>query len=222
METKSLDTLKPSDYNPRTMSREDFKSLVNSMTRFGDLSGVVKNNSSGQLVGGHMRLEAFKKLKKPEIVITQKFEEPNENGTVAVGYIKVANGEQFAYREVFWDEGIEKAANIAANRIQGEFNLDQLAEVNSWLAVNSPELLDFTGQTQQEIDSLLDSTGVTDSSSKDDKLVFKPDPSQAEVISEALHRSRQENHLAPSLEADTEALYLICRDYLDTFQEGES
>lgn len=158
-EHKSLDTLKFAEYNPRTISKHDFAKLKQSIKKFGDLSGVVKNVTTGNLVGGHQRIRAFKEL-NAAIVVTNRFEQPNAVGTVAVGYIELADTlERYGYREVEWDEGTEKAANIAANRIQGEFDNDMLAELVAELNELNPDLLDLTGQTVDEINKLLDMTG---------------------------------------------------------------
>jgi DNA modification methylase len=161
-ETKGLDTLKHSDWNPRTIDKHDFEALVSSMREFGDLSGVVKNIETGTLVGGNQRLEAFKKLPNPVIRITHHNEGPNAVGTINNGYIELDNGERYSYREVIWPLEKEKAANVAANRIQGQFDLDLLAKLNYELSQleNGQELLNLTGQTQDEINKLLDSVGA--------------------------------------------------------------
>jgi len=64
-----------------------------------------------------------------EVVIEQKYKKPTKTGTVAEGYI-LLNGERFKYREVSWDAVKEKAANIAANKLAGEFDKGRLA---SWM-----------------------------------------------------------------------------------------
>lgn len=164
METKQLSELKPDPKNPRTLSQHDGTALSNSIKSFGDLSCVVFNVRTQQLVGGHQRLEIMKRLPgETKIIIPNRFETPDEVGTVAIGYIYVGN-KQFAYREVDWDEGTQRAANIAANRIQGEFDLDLLAQVNYELSQleNGAELLALTGQTQDEISKLLDQVGAGD------------------------------------------------------------
>lgn len=229
METKNIEDLKPDPKNPRTMSDHDGEALQRSMTKFGDLSCVVFNVRTQQLVGGHQRLEIMKKLPaERRVEIKQRFEQPDENGTVALGYIYI-NNKPFAYREVDWDVGTQKAANIAANRIQGEFNLELLAEVNYELRQlsNADDLLLSTGQTDEELSQLANSVGAegdTPPASPDllGTLRFKLDPSQAEVVRDALFKSRQANNIDPSGPADAEALYLICRDYLDSVEQPQA
>lgn len=172
-DTKTLDTLKHSDWNPRSIDKHDFEALVKSMREFGDLSGVVKNLETGTLVGGNQRLEAFKKLANPIIRIEHRFlDGPNAVGTISNGYIELENGERFAYREVIWPLEKEKAANIAANRIQGQFDLDLLAKVNYELSQleNGAELLKLSGQTEDEINKLLDSVGALGEEQTEDEV----------------------------------------------------
>lgn len=162
MEEKALSELQHPGWNPRRISEFDFNNLKQSIKEFGDLSGVVKNLSTGHLVGGNQRLEAFKQLAADKIVISQHFDTMSPTGTVAHGYIVMPNGEQYSYREVVWDEAKEKAANIAANRIQGEWDDQLLAQVNFELSQldNGAELLALTGQTDEELSKLLDSVGA--------------------------------------------------------------
>lgn len=162
MENKSLKELKGNAKNPRTINKEDYKNLVQSIKRFGDLSGIVFNIETQQLAGGHQRQKAFAEIGADDIVITQRLPEKNSVGTTAVGYV-MFNGERYAYREVSWSPEFEKAANVAANRIQGEFDLDLLAEITYEIsqAENASDLLNLTGQTEDEINRLLDMSGAS-------------------------------------------------------------
>jgi DNA modification methylase len=91
-----------------------------------------------------------------QVVITQRFDQPNHVGTVAVGYVTY-NGEFYGYREVDWPLDRETAANIAANRISGDWDEALLAEMDWWLKENNPDMLALTGQTDDEISRLLGS-----------------------------------------------------------------
>jgi hypothetical protein len=55
-----IEALKPSPRNPRVMSEWQRQALKKSLSKFGDLGGIVVNRRSGQLVGGHQRVEAFR------------------------------------------------------------------------------------------------------------------------------------------------------------------
>lgn len=161
-EHKQIAELKGDPKNPRLISKEDFEALKKSIAEFGDLSGIVNNIRTDKLVGGHQRTEGFKALPgEKQVVITERYPEPNRQGTVAIGYI-LYDGEKYPYREVDWDEGRQHAANIAANRIQGQWDKELLAQVTYEISQlqNGAELLALTGQRESEISDLLDMVGV--------------------------------------------------------------
>lgn len=161
MEEIQLDTLKPNPKNPRQLSKHDGEALAKSMKEFGDLSAIVFNEQTQQLVGGHQRINVLQQvLHGGKVLITQRFEQPDAVGTVALGYV-IYDGKQFPYRAVKWPLDRELAANIAANRIQGTFDLDLLAEVNYMIKESNEALLGLTGQTEQEIDKLMQSIGAS-------------------------------------------------------------
>lgn len=115
-ERMKVKDLKPADYNPRVISAIKLKMLKKSMDEFGDLSGIIRNIQTGNLVGGHQRLKHL----DPEWEIIA---EPcmDETGTVAMGYIETPHG-RLVYREVRWPPEKEIQANIAANNHGGENN----------------------------------------------------------------------------------------------------
>jgi len=111
--------------NPRKISEEQLKMLLASLKRFGDLSGLVLNRATQHLVGGHQRV---KLLGECPVTITQRYEAPTGTGTVAEGYVTF-EGERFVYREVQWDEKMEEAAMIAANKHGGDWDFPALSEL---------------------------------------------------------------------------------------------
>lgn len=122
--SREINDLKAYDKNPRKMTSNDFKLLQNSLKEFGDLSGVVFNKTTGNLVGGHQRTQHFKHT-DAKVVITEDFGIATKAGTIAVGYIEL-NGERFNYREVEWDENAEARANILANKVSADWDFDML------------------------------------------------------------------------------------------------
>ncbi|HMT18531.1 MAG TPA: DNA modification methylase [Candidatus Saccharibacteria bacterium] len=164
LEQKNIEDLKANPKNPRTMQKHDAESLRVGMKEFGDLAPIVFNVQTGQLVGGHQRINVLTKMMsgQKQVIITQRFETPDQVGTVALGYV-VHENRQFAYREVDWPLGKELAANIAANRVQGEFQLDMLAEVINDISQmeDSANLLAMSGQTEDEINRMLDMSGAS-------------------------------------------------------------
>ena len=55
----ALAELAPADYNPRKISAKAMAGLKASLTRFGELGGIVYNKRTGHLVGGHQRVKAL-------------------------------------------------------------------------------------------------------------------------------------------------------------------
>lgn len=119
--------LAPNPKNPRTITTEKLNQLRKALLEFGDLSGIVFNRASGQLIGGHQRAKNFDEDAAVEYV--RKYSRPTKTGTVAEGYVEF-NGERYNYREVKWNKDREKAANLAANKSAGEWDLPQVGE---WL-----------------------------------------------------------------------------------------
>lgn len=124
---ESLKDLAPNPKNPRAITDVKLEFLERSLKEYGNLDGVIYNVRSKQLCGGHQRRKVFPKDAK--ITIVKRFKKPTQVGTVAIGYILV-KGERHSYREVDWDPIKEKAANIAANKGAGDWDLPQLGE---WL-----------------------------------------------------------------------------------------
>jgi hypothetical protein len=95
--------LLPADYNPRRISDKALKGLRASLERFGELGGIVYNEQTGRLVGGHQRVKALAALGVVD-------------AEVRVVSIPIAE---------------EKAANLALNHpgIGGEWDEGMLAAV---------------------------------------------------------------------------------------------
>lgn len=58
----ALAELLPADYNPRRINDKAMKGLRASLERFGELGGIVYNQQTGRLVGGHQRVKALAAL----------------------------------------------------------------------------------------------------------------------------------------------------------------
>ncbi|MBS4040379.1 MAG: hypothetical protein KGZ81_07230 [Flavobacteriales bacterium] len=218
VEIIDLDDLNPNPNNPRKINDHDFNALKNSVARFGDLSGIVFNEATGMLVGGHQRTEAFRALEgNKKVQITTRLEQPNSVGTVAIGYVTFKD-EHYAYRVVRWDEATEKAANIAANRISGEWDMELLAEWDSWLLENNPDLLEATGQTKGEVERLLGLEEASEDSPESNPNRMKLDLTerQYEIVQKAIAIMRTKRNFSGEANRDLEAnaLTAICEDYL--------
>lgn len=227
METKPLASLNKNPRNPRKINKDDFENLKKSIERYGDLSCIVFNVRTQQLVCGHQRMEAFNASPgEKRIDIEKRYDPANRQGTVAEGKLWYDN-ESYKYREVDWNDADAEAAGIAANRIQGENDIDLLAQVNYELSQleNGAELLAATGQSDRELKRLNKLVGVEDAEQPaDDKKPDGPErfevsltTEQREVIEEALNYIKANKDLLTEQNASLNgaALYFMAREFLD-------
>lgn len=229
METRDLSTITYASYNPRILSEHDGKSLDNSMTTFGDIAGITFNKQTGNLVCGHQRLKILDKKfpGRVKIQVEQIFEAPDDYGTIGTGHVVVEGTKlAFAYREVMWSEATEKTANIAANRIEADWDKDLLAQINYELSQleNGAELLSLTGQTPDEITKLINMVaGEPDIELPDgDKpgyqtMSFTLSDDQAAIVNEAMTFIKKNKSFegTGNENSNGNALYFVAREFLD-------
>lgn len=67
LETLKISELNPADYNPRTITKEEFEGLKESLKTFGQQENLIVNKDM-TLISGHQRLEAMKALGWTEAV----------------------------------------------------------------------------------------------------------------------------------------------------------
>jgi hypothetical protein len=111
--------------NPRRISDKQLADLSTWLAELGDLSGIVHDLNSDQIIGGNQRSKVFD-VNACEIVLTEQYANPDEQGTVALGYI-LWQGNKYAYRQVRWNERQAEKANIVANRAGGEWDFELLS-----------------------------------------------------------------------------------------------
>ena len=148
--------------NPRTITPAKAAQLKKALIEFGDLSGIVFNVKTKHLVGGNQRSKQFDRNAK--IVYTKKYPKPTRTGTVAEGYIEL-KGERFGYREVSWPAAREKAANLAANKNAGEWDLPQVSawvkELSSFDIGIDLDLTMFDADERSDLPALTEVSGHT-------------------------------------------------------------
>lgn len=135
---KDVSGLKDAPYNPRTIGMRAQDGLQYSIEQFGDISGLVFNLRSGNLVAGHQR----KRVLRDDAPIEDFIEEHDPTGTV--GFATVRSGQvRMRLRLVDWDEKKEKAANIAANNaaITGQWT-DEIDTLLAELRDDAPDVYD--------------------------------------------------------------------------------
>jgi len=140
--------LKPAPYNPRKISDEKLEMLDKSMQEFGDLSGIVLNRKTGNLVGGHMRIKTFD---SEWPIIKEEYQDAV--GTVAIGYIETPSG-RWIYREVDWPKKREAPASVSANKQGGEWDFPKLTDVLLDHDDGSFDM-DLTGFDESELEEMM-------------------------------------------------------------------
>lgn len=120
-ETISRDMIKNAPYNPRIMDEKAKKRLRKNIAKHGLVAALTWNKRTGNLVGGHQRLEQLDALEKTK----------DYDLTVCV---------------VDVDEREEAALNVQLNNpsMQGEWGLDKLANMTEEFDLDLSEDLGFT------------------------------------------------------------------------------
>jgi ParB-like chromosome segregation protein Spo0J len=127
--TKRLTELTPASYNPRKISSDALGRLTKSLSELGNLQPITWNAKTGNIVGGHQRLKCYSALNKEEVEVWA----------------------------VWLDEQQEKAANIALNKLSGEFDLPALKDLFDGLDTGEIDL-DITGFGELEIAEMMEAT----------------------------------------------------------------
>lgn len=122
---KDLKEVKNYHKNPRRISAAQIELLETELKKLGDLSGIVHDINSNEIIGGNQRTTIFKE--KAKVVITDEFEKPDKQGTIAWGYV-IWNKSRYTYRQVKWTAEQCEEANVVANKLGGDFDMVALVE----------------------------------------------------------------------------------------------
>jgi len=127
--SKKISELSPAKYNPRTISSDSLGRLTKSLSELGNLQPITWNAKTGNIVGGHQRLKCYSALKKDEVEVWA----------------------------VWLDEAQEKAANIALNKLSGEFDMPKLKDILEEIDVGEIDV-DITGFSLEEISKMMEAS----------------------------------------------------------------
>jgi ParB-like chromosome segregation protein Spo0J len=129
LQKMKLSELRPASYNPRKISSDALGRLTKSLSELGNLQPITWNAKTGNIVGGHQRLKCYSALQKEEVEVWA----------------------------VWLDEAQEKAANIALNKLSGEFDLPALKDILEEIDTGEIDL-DITGFGADELADLMEQT----------------------------------------------------------------
>ena len=116
--------MKPYHKNPRKISDRQREQLKRWLAELGDLSGIVHNLPTDEIIGGNQRSRVFN-INDCEIHLTETNQEPDEQGTIAHGFV-IWRGHKYAYRQVQWTDEQCEAANVVANQAGGDWDIEIL------------------------------------------------------------------------------------------------
>jgi len=97
--------------------------LQKSINRFGDISGIIHDIDTDEILCGNQRMKAIG-FSDNDIKITEQFDKPLEDGTVAIGFIE-KDGVLLNYRQVKLTEKERELVSLSANKMGGEFDYDK-------------------------------------------------------------------------------------------------
>ncbi|MBC7340905.1 MAG: ParB N-terminal domain-containing protein [Clostridia bacterium] len=131
IERKRLADLAPAPYNPRKKLKpgdREYERLRRSIVEFGYVDPIVWNERTGNVVGGHQRLNVLMELGIEEAEVSVVDLDPEK----------------------------EKALNLALNKIQGERDEEKLAELLQELSKSEAVDVELSGFGEKEIRKLLE------------------------------------------------------------------
>lgn len=155
--------------NPRKITKQEQELLKSNLEKLGDLSGIIHNLETDEIIGGNQRSEVIN-INKCKIEMIKEFSEPDEQGTVGLGFI-IWKKKNYNYRQVRWDEKTAEMANITANKLGGEWDMEILAEFNT------NDLLDW-GFKDFELEGLDINLDIIDSSDGKDTRTNRISPKE--------------------------------------------
>ena len=106
--------------NPRKITDAQLEQLKSNIKELGDLSGIVHDLNTDEIISGNQRSKVIN-INECEIEIVKKYDEPNEQGTIAFGFVIYEN-QRLNYRQVRWNEKQREKACITANALGGEWD----------------------------------------------------------------------------------------------------
>ena len=124
---KNISELKDAEYNPRFITDESLGRLTKSIAELGNLSPVTWNVRTGRVIGGHQRLKCYKAMGKTQIEVWA----------------------------VDLPETKEKIANIALNKLSGEFDMPKLKDIILELDTGGMDM-EISGFSMEEMQSMME------------------------------------------------------------------
>ena len=180
----NLNSLIPSDYNPRVMSESQTKKLAHNLEQFGLVDPIIINLKNNHIIGGHQRYNILLEKYGGQIEGTDQ-----EFYLVRLGDIGwVFEDTQLTIN----DDNHEKALNLSLNRLDGNFDDDKVTQLLEDLQMDNFDL-DLTGFEDYEIiEYSLDDVDLTLFDDDDDDSQDAVDLHGNDYTSTLIFNSRQQ------------------------------
>lgn len=171
--------IEPAEYNPRKISKKEYKKLSKSINEFGLVDPIIINLKNGnKIIGGHQRYDVLK----------QEYDEGRLFGDLEL--IRLGDiGWVFTETSLnIKSEEHEKALNLALNKISGQWDFEKLDSLLDEL--NSLDFdVELTGfdsfDEDLEFDKLMDKVEYDEpKKSKEEKESDASDESEEEYITD--------------------------------------
>lgn len=152
--------------NPRKITDAQLQQLKENIQELGDLSGIVHDLNTDEIISGNQRSKVIN-INECEIEIVKQYDEPNDQGTIAFGFIIFEN-QRLNYRQVRWNDKQREKACITANALGGDWDYDilkadwDLNNLNDWgLNIFTSDFIETEKQTNKvKRASLKDEFGI--------------------------------------------------------------
>lgn len=170
--------IEPAEYNPRKISKKEYKKLSNSINEFGLVDPIIINLKNGnKIIGGHQRYDVLK----------QEYDEGRLFGDLEL--VRLGDiGWVFTETELnIKSEEHEKALNLALNKISGQWDFDKLDSLLDDLNATGfdVELTGFDSFDEAlEFDKLLDKVEYDDSKNKKETTKKDDDENKEDSVSD--------------------------------------
>ena len=147
----------PDAKNPRKDLKKgdpEFEKINKSVEKFGQLDPIIFNTRTRKILGGHQRIKVLESQGYTELY------------TVTLGAYTWAFAEA-DLKEL--SEKEENAANIALNKAQGDWNIEQLTINLQELKLD--DMLEFTGFDDVEFDTIIRDAAIPESEKEYDESI---------------------------------------------------
>jgi len=110
--------------NSKRTTAEEIQKLKESIELLGDISGIVYDVSTDEIICGNQRSSIID-INNRDITYVKEFKKPDKFGTLAYGHVEW-EGQLYTFRKVKWNEEQRQLANLSANLMYSSYDFFEL------------------------------------------------------------------------------------------------